>query len=67
MAANYDGEFFFCFFFHREYLNKYVNNCLTKQLTIPDTYANIEFDEDLQLILEEICEFFSLFYSTFRI
>ncbi len=67
MAANYDGEFFFFFFFHREYLNKYVNICLTKQLTFPDTYANIEFDEDLQLILEEICEYFSLFYSTFRI
>ncbi len=46
-------------------LNKYVNICLTMQLSIPDTYANIEFDEDLQQILEEICKF--LVFSTVRL
>ncbi len=57
--------FFFFFFFYRCYLNKYVNICLTMRLSIPDTYANIEFDEDLQQILEEICKF-SIF-STVRL
>ncbi len=55
--------FFFCF--HRCYLNKYVNISLTMRLSIPDTYVNIEFDEDLQQILEEICKF-SVF-STVRL
>ncbi len=55
MANNCEGELFFIF--HRDYLNKYVNICLTMQLSIPDTYANIELDEDLQQILEEICKF----------
>ncbi len=52
-------------FFHRCYLNKYVNICLTTRLSIPDTYVNIEFDENLQQILEEICKF--LVFSTVRL
>ncbi len=35
------------------------------RLSISDTHVNIEFDEDLQQILEEICKF--LVFSTARL
>ncbi len=37
----------------------------TTRLSIPDTHENIEFDENLQQILEEICKF--LDFSTVRL
>ncbi len=54
-------------FFHRCYLNKYVNICLTMRLSIPDAYVNIEFDENLQQILEEICKFLDFLTVRFKV
>ncbi len=58
---NYNGELaYFGHFFSFKYLN--VNICFYILSLSTDVFEHIEFDDDLEEILEAICKFFYTFY-----